>query len=101
MAWFLNKYHHKECDTSWEDEHSCMCNDECPKCTAEIEPEESDDRTVIVSKVLKSESGSGQFEYRVRVSSALAEYDPKYFTAKICDSRDEADTVAQQLREIL
>lgn len=41
--WFLNEYYCVECDISWEDEWSCMCNDHCPKCDAEIEPIKSKD----------------------------------------------------------
>ena len=45
MLRFLNHYHHAPCNTSWEDEWHCMCNDQCPKCgVKDIEPEESDDR---------------------------------------------------------
>ncbi len=28
--------------TEWRDEWSCMCNDRCPVCDAEIEPYESE-----------------------------------------------------------
>jgi len=38
---YLNKYHCEACDESWEDTWSCGCNDECPLCGREIEPEES------------------------------------------------------------
>lgn len=27
----------------WSDTWSCMCNDKCPECNAEIEPYESED----------------------------------------------------------
>lgn len=40
-ARFLNYYRH--CDTEWTDAWSCMCNDKCPVCGAEIEPFESED----------------------------------------------------------
>lgn len=40
--WFLNHYH-CPCGEEWDDEHSCTCNDRCPKCNAEIEPFDSED----------------------------------------------------------
>lgn len=33
---YRNTYEH--CGTTWNDEWSCMCNDRCPVCNAEIEP---------------------------------------------------------------
>ncbi len=41
--WFENHYICSECGTSWTDEWSCMCDDRCPKCNAEIVPTESVD----------------------------------------------------------
>lgn len=38
-AYFLNRYEH--CGQVWQDRWSCMCNDRCPVCDAEIEPFES------------------------------------------------------------
>ena len=29
--------------TQWQDEWTCMCNDRCPECNAEIEPYESEE----------------------------------------------------------
>lgn len=40
---FTNHYHCPECDTSWHDDWHCACNDDCPDCGAEIEPEDSTD----------------------------------------------------------
>jgi hypothetical protein len=37
---YRNTYEH--CGTSWDDEWSCMCNDRCPVCNAEIEPTHSE-----------------------------------------------------------
>ncbi|HEY0943931.1 MAG TPA: hypothetical protein VGD81_01645 [Opitutaceae bacterium] len=45
---FRNSYHCTACDTSWTDTHDCACNDRCPKCRAEIEPESSDEITAQV-----------------------------------------------------
>lgn len=39
--WFRNYYTCPLDDTKWADEWSCMCNDRCPVCNAEIQPDES------------------------------------------------------------
>ena len=31
---FRNYYHCDECGHDWEDEWSCMCDDDCPACGA-------------------------------------------------------------------
>jgi hypothetical protein len=41
LTWFRNEYVCLECDTNWADEWSCQCNDRCPTCNAETEPEDS------------------------------------------------------------
>ncbi len=41
--WFLKTYCCPDCGTEWEDEWSCMCNDRCPECDAEVEPVSSED----------------------------------------------------------
>lgn len=41
--WFLNHYECSECGEKWDDEWSCMCNDRCPKCNAEIMPISSEE----------------------------------------------------------
>lgn len=38
--WFIKRYHCPECDTSWQDEWDCLCNDKCYGCGREYEPEE-------------------------------------------------------------
>ena len=47
--WFDNFYTH--CGEEWHSGWSCMCNDRCPKCNAEIEPFESID----LSRPIKNE----------------------------------------------
>lgn len=46
-AWYLNHYRHDDCPVrpgvEWDDSWSCMCNDRCPECGAEIEPYESEE----------------------------------------------------------
>jgi hypothetical protein len=39
MPWF-RKHHTCPCGTDWWDEWDCLCNDRCPKCRAEIEPDD-------------------------------------------------------------
>ena len=39
MPWF-RKHHTCPCGHDWWDEWDCLCNDRCPKCNAEIEPDE-------------------------------------------------------------
>ncbi|WP_445368699.1 hypothetical protein ACH5Y9_04710 [Methylomonas sp. BW4-1] len=38
---YLNQYRCAYCQTEWEDEWDCACNDRCPDCNKEIEPYES------------------------------------------------------------
>ena len=40
---FRNFYRCPRDGTQWQDEWSCMCNDRCPVCDAEIEPYESEE----------------------------------------------------------
>lgn len=40
---YRNFYKCSECGHEWEDEWSCMCNDRCPDCDAEIEPYKSEE----------------------------------------------------------
>lgn len=43
---YINHYEHEDCPVqpgvSWQDQWSCMCNDRCPACNAEIEPHHSE-----------------------------------------------------------
>ena len=49
MAWYRNFYHCTDCGTSWEDEWSCCCDDECPECgSRNWSPYESEDLTEII-----------------------------------------------------
>jgi hypothetical protein len=41
MPWF-RKHHACPCGTNWWDEWDCLCNDRCPTCDAEIEPDEDE-----------------------------------------------------------
>jgi len=39
MPWF-RKHHTCPCGSRWWDEWDCLCNDRCPVCDAEVEPDE-------------------------------------------------------------
>jgi hypothetical protein len=36
--WY-RKHHKCVCGEEWEDEWSCLCDDECPRCGKDIEPD--------------------------------------------------------------
>lgn len=51
MAWYLNTYECSECGGVWEDEWSCMCDDECPNCGAsDHSPIDSEDISAFIEK---------------------------------------------------
>lgn len=39
MAWY-RKHYSCPCGTEWWDEWDCLCNDRCPRCNKEIEPDD-------------------------------------------------------------
>lgn len=71
MAWFLNHYECYRCGRAWEDEWSCMCDDECPYCGArDASPVTSEDLTNIYIEE--------QSEFVVLRSPETAEDKPRY-----------------------
>ena len=51
MAWYRNHYHCTDCGTTWADEWSCCCDDECPVCgSRNWSPYESEVLTNIVEE---------------------------------------------------
>jgi regulator of RNase E activity RraB len=96
--WFRNKYHHDECAVSWQDEHSCMCNDRCPSCNAEIEPEDSDDLSFMVFENERDDSYYGP--WGVYFSPESAEHDPDYVRVKSFYSRTDAEAHAAAMRNL-
>ena len=49
MAWYSNHYICEDCDATWTDEWSCMCDDDCPNCDARhMAPFKSDDLTEVI-----------------------------------------------------
>jgi hypothetical protein len=39
MPWF-RKHHTCPCGSEWWDEWDCLCNDRCPDCDTEVEPDD-------------------------------------------------------------
>jgi predicted nucleic acid-binding Zn-ribbon protein len=51
MAWFVNHYRCGDCGETWDDEWSCMVDDDCPKCgSRHWSPLDSEDVTHVVEK---------------------------------------------------
>jgi hypothetical protein len=51
MAWYRNYYICERCDSTWTDEWSCMCDDDCVHCGARhMSPYNSDDLTEIIER---------------------------------------------------
>ena len=83
MAWFRNYYLCERCDSTWQDEWSCMCDDDCPHCGARhMSPFKSDDLTEVI------EPRGTQFA--VLVSPATAEYSPDYSELAVFPMRHQA-----------
>lgn len=84
MAWFLNHYVCEDCKRVWEDEWSCMCDDDCPRCSARhMSPYDSTDLTEIV------EECNGTFlVYR---SADSAEHSADYELIAEFDTRERAE----------
>ncbi len=71
MAWFLNYYICERCDSTWTDDWSCMCDDDCPHCGARhMSPYKSDDLTEVIE-------WDGD-KFVVLRSPETAEHDPDY-----------------------
>jgi hypothetical protein len=51
MAWFRNFYHCDDCNTSWWDEWSSDCDDDCPECgSRNWSPWWSEDLSMIIEE---------------------------------------------------
>jgi hypothetical protein len=71
MSWFRNHYLCERCDSTWSDEWSCMCDDDCPHCGARhMSPFKSDDLTKIIEQ-------TGD-KFVVLWSPETAEHNPDY-----------------------
>jgi hypothetical protein len=42
MPWMRNNYA-CDCGEEWQDEWSCGCDDECPRCGSDVSPDESEE----------------------------------------------------------
>lgn len=70
--WFRNFYHCDDCGTSWEDEWSCCCDDECPSCgSSDWSPHESHDLSVVVEV-------EGRDFVVLHSPRAVEEHEPRY-----------------------
>jgi hypothetical protein len=51
MAWYRNYYICERCDSTWTDEWSCTCDDDCRHCGARhMSPFDSDHLTEIIAR---------------------------------------------------
>lgn len=83
MAWFRNHYECPVCSTGWEGEWSCMVDDECPECGADIQPDDSEDLTYSIRLV-------GDL-WEVWVSPATAQHRPEYEWKASLRTKGEAE----------
>jgi hypothetical protein len=84
MAWFLNHYICERCDSTWTDEWSCMCDDDCPHCGARhMTPFKSDDLTTVI--------GPDDTAFVVLWSPETAEHRPDYRELGSFPTREKAE----------
>ena len=84
MAWFLNHYTCERCNSTWTDEWSSMCDDDCPHCGARhMSPADSDDLTTVI------EPDGDRFI--VLWSPETAEDDPEYCELGLFPTREQAE----------
>ncbi len=91
--WFRNHYRCDRCGTSWTDEWSCCCDDDCPQCGARhMSPLESEDLTIIID-----EDDDGTFAVLCSPDSASDE--PDYDEVARFPTKAEARAYADSLTE--
>lgn len=84
MAWYRNYYTCDRCHDDWEDEWSCMCDDDCPYCGARhMSPNDSDDLTEVIE--------CEERDYVVLWSPETAEHDPDYRELGRFPTREQAE----------
>ena len=84
MAWFRNYYLCERCDSPWQDEWSCMCDDDCPFCGARhMSPYKSDNLTEVIER-------DGD-RFLVYWSPETAEHDPDYRELGVFPTRAQAE----------
>ena len=88
MAWYRNHYKCYCCEEVWEDNWSCACDDECPRCGARnVSPFDSDDLTFII------DDEGGYFV--VLRSPDQAEHEPDYEEVIVFLSKSFAELYIQ------
>jgi hypothetical protein len=91
MAWFRNYYICERCDSTWSDEWSCMCDDDCPHCDARhMSPFKSDDLTKIIEP--------REHEFIVLESPETAEHQPNYYLVATLPTRKLAEAFLAKYR---
>ncbi len=71
MAWFRNRYLCARCQFEWENEWSCTCDDDCPKCGARhMSPYDDIELTRVIEK--------RAYGFVVLRSPESAEHTPNY-----------------------
>ena len=89
MAWFRNQYLCSECGAEWEDEWSCMCDDDCGQCGARhMEPYDCIDLTQVI--------GHRGDAFLVLRSPTSAEDKPDYRVVVDLPTREEAEAFANK-----
>ena len=83
MPWF-RKHHACPCGTDWWDEWDSLCNDRCPTCDAEIEPDEHE--AIQVAKSAKIPTLNDRFR-TVRSSPRLNTMFRPELRSSLCFSR--------------
>jgi hypothetical protein len=92
LAWFRNHYECAGCGSTWADEWSCMCDDDCPHCgDRHMSPGESDDLTEII------EERDGTFV--VLRSPESAEHQPDYFEVATFSTHEQAEAYLTTVTE--
>jgi hypothetical protein len=85
MAWYRNYYICERCDSTWTDEWSCTCDDDCRHCGARhMSPYNSDDLTEMIVP-----DGN---EFIVLWSPETAEHNADYRELGRFTTRAEAET---------
>ena len=97
MAWFTNSYRCDACDHAWDDEWSCMVDDECPICGTDTSPDDYTDLTVRVELCRYACAPA----YRTRYSPNDASDRPGYVEGPIFREKAFADAWAAQKCESL
>lgn len=88
LAWFRNIDQCYRCSQDWEDEWSCMCDDECPSCGARYaSPVDSEDVTYLIERY--------DHYFVVLRSSDDAAEEPDYREVFHCLTRDLAQSYVE------